>query len=192
MEKLELPIINGVDWGYAENHFTNRNDMIQTMQLFCLGIHKEGEELQLLYSRLEEQDGYKNYCTKIHSLKNSAATVGIFPLSGMAKVMEDAAREGDRETIDALMPVFMKKWYSYQELLKVIMKEDSDKKETSEAEWNAMIERVRTAATDMDIGSLDSLAEEIKQFAVPKQFEEQQQGILDAILGFNIEYLMNL
>lgn len=187
----ELPIINGLDWGYAESHFPSRKNMLETLEFFRLSIGHDAEELQSLYEKLEDEDGFKNYCTKIHSMKNSAATVGIIPLAGMAKVMEDAARGEQRDTIDALMPVFMAKWNSYKELLSVVVKEEKGQ-EVNEEQWRQMLVRIRQAAEDMDITSLDRLAEDMKTYTVPTQYEEQYQNIQDAILRFDVEYLMKL
>ena len=188
----ELPIINGLDWGYAESHFPSRKNMLETLEFFRLSIGHDAEELQSLYENLEDEDGFKNYCTKIHSMKNSAATVGIIPLAGMAKVMEDAARGEQRDTIDALMPVFMAKWNSYKELLSVVVKEEEKGQEVNEEQWRQMLVRIRQAAEDMDITSLDRLAEDMKTYTVPTQYEEQYQNIQDAILRFDVEYLMKL
>lgn len=188
----ELPIINGLDWGYAESHFPSRKNMLEALEFFRLSIGHDAEELQSLYEKLEDEDGFKNYCTKIHSMKNSAATVGIIPLAGMAKVMEDAARGEQRDTIDALMPVFMAKWNSYKELLSVVVKEEEKGQEVNEEQWRQMLIRIRQAAEDMDITSLDRLAEDMKTYTVPTQYEEQYQNIQDAILRFDVEYLMKL
>ncbi|MBE5886456.1 MAG: response regulator [Lachnospiraceae bacterium] len=188
----ELPIINGLDWGYAESHFPSRKNMLETLEFFRLSIGHDAEELQSLYEKLEDEDGFKNYCTKIHSMKNSAATVGIIPLAGMAKVMEDAARGEQRDAIDALMPVFMSKWNSYKELLSVVVKEEEKGQEVNEEQWRQMLIRIRQAAEDMDITSLDRLAEDMKTYTVPTQYEEQYQNIQDAILRFDVEYLMKL
>ncbi len=188
----ELPIINGLDWGYAESHFPSRKNMLETLEFFRLSIGHDTEELQSLYEKLEDEDGFKNYCTKIHSMKNSAATVGIIPLAGMAKVMEDAARGEQRDTIDALMPVFMAKWNSYKELLSVVVNEEEKGQEVNEEQWRQMLIRIRQAAEDMDITSLDRLAEDMKTYTVQTQYEEQYQNIQDAILRFDVEYLMKL
>ena len=189
----ELPIINGVDWGYARNHFLNQEDMLQTMAFFHLSIDEDAEELRELYQHLDEENGFKNYCTKIHSMKNSAATVGIVPLAGMAKVLEDAAREEQRERIDVLMPVFEEKWLSYKILLKDLAATGADGQEVAdESKWEAFVLKIRQAAENMDIDALDELSEEMKNYQFPKQYEEMCQKIQAAIVRFDIEYLLTV
>ena len=145
----------------------------------------------MLYAGLEETDGFKKYCTKIHSMKNSAATVGIIPLAGMAKVMEDAARSNDREPIDAMMSIFAEKWMSYKEMLKVFAG-SSEEELTSldESGWKDFIVKIKKAAEDMDISALDKLAAELKGYKVPDAYIRQCEDIQAAIVRFDVEFLM--
>ncbi len=192
-EQRELPIINGLDWGYAQEHFPEQKTLLQTLIFFRRCLENDIEELRSLYEKMESENGYKSFRTKIHSMKNSAATVGIIPLAGMAKVMEDAAGRSERETIDALMPVFAENWLSYKELLKPLDEEpEGEKKEISDGELRLLIEKIRKAATDMDISTLDELAEELKQFEVPKEQQDFMEKIQKAILSFDVEYLMTV
>ena len=189
----ELPIINGLDWGYAQNHFPTRKDLLQAIGFFEASIDGDAKELQGLYASLEEENGYKKYCTKIHSMKNSAATIGIIPLAGMAKVMEDAARRNERVTIDSLMPVFLESWLSYKELLKPIRQDGTDlKQEIGRDGLQDLKEKIRKAAADMDINTLDELAAELDRYEVPDDEEETVQSIKEAVVRFDIEYLMNM
>ncbi len=193
IEEEELPLVNGLDWGYAQNHFLNRKDMLQTVKFFYQSIDSDLKELQELYAKLETEDGYKNYCTKIHSMKNSAATVGIIPLAGTAKVMEDGARNGRRDIIDAFMPIFEEKWISYKELLKVVIPEkESTVKTTDNAELQQLIERIRKAAEDMDITALDELAEEMDGYETDAENGLKCKEIKEAIARFDVEYLLTI
>ena len=189
----ELPIINGLDWGYAEKHFNSREDMLQTLAFFRTSLEADAAELQILYERIEEPDGFKNYCTKIHSMKNSAATVGIIPLAGTAKVMEDAARSNQKAPIDAMMPIFTEKWLSYKEMLKDFGGSDADgAEEVDTVKWQALVDQIRKAAEDMDISALDDLAAELSGYKVLQELEEKTQSIQAAIVRFDVEYLMKI
>ncbi len=189
----ELPMINGLDWSYAGNHFLNREDMLNTVKFFYHSIDGDLKELQDLYMKLEEEDGYKNYCTKIHSMKNSVATVGIIPLAGMAKVMEDAARSQRRDIIDSFMPVFEEKWLSYKEHLKaVIPKREGTAEKVDEACLQELFHKIRKAAEDMDITSLDELAEEMDNYTPEEKDKAKCMEIREAIARFDVEYLLTI
>lgn len=189
----ELPMINGLDWSYAGNHFLNRKDMLNTVVFFYHSIDGDFKELQELYMKLETEGGYKNYCTKIHSMKNSAATVGIIPLAGMAKVMEDAARNGQRDVIDSFMPVFEEKWMSYKELLKtVIPKREGASVTMAPSGLQELFDKIRRAAEDMDITTLDELAEEMDCYVTAEDGKEKCREIREAIARFDVEYLLTI
>ncbi len=51
--------------------------------------------------RLYEEDDMENYTIYIHALKSSMASIGADNLSAMARDMEQAGKEGNREYIDA-------------------------------------------------------------------------------------------
>jgi ATP:corrinoid adenosyltransferase len=114
-------------------------------------------------------------------------------LAGVAKVLEDAARSNQREPIDAIMPTFIDKWISYKELLNVFRgEEEKEQVRADEGQWKHMKERLRSAAEDMDISLLDELAEELENYAVSEENAEECQKIKDAILRFDVEYLMTI
>ncbi len=188
-----LPMINGVDWGYAGNHFRNQKDMLQMVQCFYDGIEKELDELHRLYADLKAEDGYKNYCTKIHSMKNSAAIVGIVPLAGMAKVMEDAARNHKGDVIDAMMPIFTEKWLSYKTLFRDVTAMEIEKKRImTEEEWTEFLAKVKKAAENLDILVLDELADDTKDVTVEEAHLDKYDKIIEAIAVFNVEYLLTI
>ncbi len=189
----ELPIVNGLDWGYAEKHFNSREDMLQTIAFFRGAIEADAAKLQDLYCDIEATDGFKNFCTQIHSMKNSAATVGIIPLAGTAKVMEDAARSNQKAPIDAMMPIFTEKWLSYKELLQAFGEsQDAEEEEIDTVKWQALVDQIRKAAEDMDISALDDLAAELSGYKVPSELEGKMQNIQAAIVRFDVEYLMKI
>ncbi len=192
-EETTLPIINGVDWGYAKNHFNSTEDMLGTMSFFRDSIQEDMEELRQLYEALEAPGGYKKYCTKIHSMKNSAATVGIIPLAGMAKVLEDAAREEQRNCIDTLMPVFEEKWMAYEELLGTVVSDEWEEKELADkSRWQQIKEEINQAAQEMDIDRLDALSAIISRLEFPADCREEVKDIQAAILRFDVEYLVSV
>ena len=189
----ELPMIEGLDWKYARTHFQDEQSMMEVIDFFFSGLIYEAKELEELFEEIETEEGRKKYCTKIHSMKNSAATVGIVPLAGMAKVMEDAARGDDVETLKAMTPIFLKRWRKYREHLSVLFPEtDKDAGKTAEEfqeDINQILQEIKVAAEDMDIDALDELWKQLEQY----QFTEAQQPLIDeihkAIVNFDVDYL---
>ena len=102
----ELPMIDGLDWGYASTHFKEEEAMLKTVKHFANSIEYDAKELETLYRENEQDSDRKKYRTKVHSMKSSAAIVGIIPLAGMAKVLEDAARNNEHDVIEGMTPIF--------------------------------------------------------------------------------------
>lgn len=129
-------------------------------------------------------------------MKNSASTIGIIPLAGMAKVLEDAARNDEIDVLQVMTPIFLEHWYSYQERLAIFMpvSEVEEKKAANdfEAEIEELVRTMNVAAEEMDIDALDEIWMQLAKY----QFGEDKQEILSkihkAIVEFDIDYLQTV
>ena len=193
-EQAELPMVEGLDWKFARQHFNNTEAMLDTVQFFADSLELEAAGLSELYADIATEAGQKAYCTKVHSMKNSAATIGIIPLAGMAKVLEDAARNGNIDVLERVTPVFLASWRSYKEKLTVITGDASGEKkaEVNTAEIDALLVQVRTAAEEMDIDALDELWKQLSQY----QYDGEQQIFMEkvhkAIVEFDVDFLQQV
>jgi len=196
-EVIELPIVEGLDWKYARQHFNDTESLLDTVRFFVNSLEFEASTLSKLFEDVNTESGRKAYCTKVHSMKNSASTIGIIPLAGMAKVLEDAARCGETEVLERMTPVFLTTWYSYKEKLASVIKNDVNNNAQKNAfeyisEINELISQVRTAAEDMDIGTLDELWKQIEEY----HYDEEQRNFIEevhkAIVEFDVDFLQGL
>ena len=113
----ELPEIDGLDWNYGLSHFPDKELLVYLVTEFFNMIDTEAANLEHLYDNLSNEDSLNQYHIKVHGMKSSAALIGIIPLSGMAKVLENAAAIKDIETIHTVTPVFLREWKGYKEKL---------------------------------------------------------------------------
>ena len=120
--KLEVSSVYGQGPNFSFVLKRDRQSLMDAVAFFAGSIDYEADSLETLYENIGSKTGNKEYCTKVHSMKNSAATIGIICLAGMAKVLEDASRAGDVETVQILTPVFLGKWRSYKALLEQVYK----------------------------------------------------------------------
>ena len=192
----ELPLVEGLDWKYAGMHFPNEEMLLETVTFFAQSIEYDAKELESLFADILTEAGRKSYCTKVHSMKNSASTIGIIPLAGMAKVLEDAARNGETTVLEAMTPIFLERWRAYKEKLSVFLgdsaKEDKKKADEFQAEVAELFERMRKAAEEMDIDMLDQIGNQLNDY----QFDEEQQAVIEkvhkAIVAFDVDFLMEI
>ena len=138
----------------------------------------------------------KAFCTKVHSMKNSAATIGIIPLAGMAKVLEDYARKNETDVLKALTPTFLQYWYSYRKKLSDFMSSVSDKEQKNADDYPeeivSLLHKINQAAEEMDIDGLDQLWTELSGYDFPKNKQENLNRIQKAIMEFDVDYLQKI
>ncbi len=190
----ELPMIDGLDWGYAATHFKDEETMFKTVKFFAVSIEYEAKELESFYLEIEKEEGRKKYCTKVHSMKSSAAIIGIIPLAGMAKVLEDAARNNECDIIKQMTPIFLKKWREYKEYLKDFSDMASETKSAAE-HWEQVEEifyKIKEAAEDMDIDDLDGALAKLEEYKFEGAQVENFEKIKEAVINFDVTFLQSI
>ena len=192
-QEVELPMVEGLDWKYARMHFHDDQAMLDTVEFFARSLEYEAKELETLFADIATSEGRKDYRTKVHSMKNSAATIGIIPLAGMAKVLEDSARNDDIAVLENMTPIFLEKWRAYKESLSVFVQSSSEEEKRSadefQEELQELFQQMNQAAEDMDIDALDQIWSQLEEY----QFREEQQEFLEqihkAIMEFDVDFL---
>ncbi len=191
-EQTELPMVEGLDWKYARTHFKNQQVMLDTVKFFAEAIPYEGKELERLFAGIETESGRKEFCTKVHSMKNSASTIGIIPLAGMAKVLEDAARSGQVYVLQAMTPIFLECWCEYGKRLEAFAPVSTADKRLA-AEYGEEIQKLVTsmnqAAEEMDIDALDEIWKQLSEYQFGEEKQELLERIHKAIVEFDVDYL---
>ena len=191
----ELPMVEGLDWKYAKTHFRDETIMLDTVKFFANAIPYEGKELEGLFADIGTDSGRKDFCTKVHSMKNSAATIGIIPLAGMAKVLEDAARNHKIEVLQSMTPIFLESWFEYGKRLEVFVPvSDTDKMSAAEhgEEIQKLIISMNQAAEEMDIDALDEIWNRLSEYQFSEEKQEFLEQIHKAVIEFDVDYLQTV
>ncbi len=185
---VELPDIIGVDWGSARLHFDDDSKLLDTLGMLKASIKKDAAELNSYYDDLDNcLDGYR---IKVHSMKSSAALVGIIPLAGMAMELETAARSKSTAVIRAMHPIFIERWLSYYSLLPSEEKSNGKPAEDFRGELAEIYSDIRAAAQQMDVDKLDALSARLDEYSFPEEEEEHVGQIKSMILNFQLEELL--
>lgn len=192
----DLAMIDGLDVKYGRSHFVNDSMLLDTIKFFYETIEHDANELQMLFENISTDKGIRSYQTKVHSMKSSAATIGIIPLAGMAKVLENAAKDHDIDTLKSTTPVFLKIWRQYRENLSAITdnNQTSEKLNASENKdaINNLFADIRYAAETMDIDTLDSLWEILSSYEFTDDKKELIEKIHVAIVNFDVDFLQQI
>lgn len=187
----ELPVIDGIDWGYAITHFPGCKLLIDTVRLFRVSIKKDAEELEGYFRDIDSDNTRNSYRIKVHSMKNSAALIGIIQLAGMAMELEKASRSGDIQLIKAMHPIFITRWQSYFDALQVFSTADETLKNSADfrEELEEIFVKINDAAIDMDVDTLDEMSAKLDGYSFSEEAAKKIDEIQSAILDFDVEKL---
>ena len=125
-------------------------------------------------------------------MKSSAALIGAAPLSGVARLLEYAARDGNMEVIKSVTPIFLTDWRSYKEKLKNCLPEEEKQTMEDVSVVITLLEDLCSAMEDMDIDASDEIMEQIRQY----EYEEEMQQFVDelstAVVNLDSEHVTAL
>jgi len=185
----EFPVVEGVDWDFALFHMGDGQLLMDTMRGFFQMIDGELREIDVLSQQVETEEGLLNYRTQVHALKSMAGTVGILSVSELARVLERAAREENRERIHSLTPLLLEELKKTQERLRPIVGQSETAKElpNGEKQLPGLLEMLRLAMEEMDISSADFVMSEMKCFSYPPDIQEDVDRLAGLVSELNFD-----
>ena len=191
---LDFPVIDGVDWNYAALNLKDKALIANTVKMFRARLKADIAELDGYFEAIDDPEACSSYRVKVHSMKSSAALIGIVQLTGMAMELEKAARNGDTQIIRALHPVFSQRWLSYYEPLGEIAADESNLKNSAEYmdEIIEIFNQIRFGAENMDVDVLDEMSALLDEYHFESPLAEKIEVIKMHILNFEIEKLTDI
>lgn len=190
----ELPQVDGLDWQYAWMHLPDMELLEYTVKEFYAQIDSAAERLEQAYMGLMESTQLEQFRIQAHAMKSLAATVGILPLSGVARILEYAAKDSKIETIKSITPAFLEEWRSYREKLQGVFGiEAQGKKEvTDPSVIQALLEMVRLSMQEMDIDQADRMMSQLREYTYPDKMEQNIRSLVTAVTDLNMEETQRL
>ncbi|KAI4451096.1 Sensor histidine kinase RcsC [Eubacterium plexicaudatum ASF492] len=208
----QLPQVDGVDWQYAWMHLPDPELLEYTVKEFYVQISSAADKLQQSFEQIEnvyqqarvlsedpeivKKESVKDageylesYRIQVHAMKSLAATVGILPLSGVAKMLESAARDGDIDVLLSVTGAFLKEWSSYREKLSGVFGiEVEGKKEVMDhSVLKALVEMVRLSMQEMDIDQADKLIGQLREYEYEQEIEQDMRRLEEAVTNLDTE-----
>lgn len=183
----ELPPVDGLDWQYAWMHLPDRELLEYTVKEFYAQIDSAADRLEQAYARIAEAGQPEQYRIQVHAMKGLAATVGILPLSGVAKLLESASRDGDLETVVSVTPAFLAEWRSYGTKLHGVFGIGSAARQqiTDTSVIAALLEMIRLSMQELDIDRADQLMGELQAYAYPDEIEQNIRKLAEAVTNLD-------
>lgn len=185
----ELPVVEGLDWNYAWLHLPDMELLAYTVKAFYDQIDPAAENLEQAYEQITDAAYLERYRIQVHAMKSLAATIGIITLSGVARVLESAAKDGKINIIIAMTDIFLDEWRSYRLRLQGIFGIGAgEKKEiTDYSVICALVEMVRISMQEMDIDRADELMKQIREYDYPEEIRQNVLKLAEAVTNLNPE-----
>lgn len=193
----ELPQLDGIDWEYALLHLKDIDILKETAGTFYLAMDRESEELEQLFRILQETSGkqqgkaLEQFEIKAHAMKSNSAMIGAVTLSGVAKMLEYAARDGETEVIQAVTPLFLNEWKKMKVILGTYAShagenEEADKIQADWSEVRRYMQEVVDAMKDMDIDTADEGMGQMKKYQYPEQMSPIVEKLSLAVTDIDV------
>lgn len=185
----DLPQVDGLDWQYAWLHLPDMELLASTVKEFYAQIFSAADRLEDAYRQVHEPAYLDQYRIQVHAMKSLAASVGIIPLSGTAKILEYAARDGRIDIIESMTAAFLEEWRSYRQKLHGVfgIAMETKKEITDASVIQALLEMVRIHMQEMDIDQADELIQQLQAYAYPADLEQQMQKLAEAVTNLDPE-----
>jgi len=188
-----LPQIDGIDWEYALLHLKDIDILKDTVNNFYFAMEQEADELKQFFQMVQEgsQEAFLQFEVKVHAMKNNAAMIGAVPLSGVAKMLEYAAKDKSKEKLLAVTPIFLDEWGKMKEELRDYVEGDVKEEEADkpQADWNVVKEylhQIVDSMKDMDIDTADDGVAYIKKFQYPQALMPAIEKLALAVTNLDI------
>ena len=190
----EFPVIFGVDWDVAMMRLRDKKTIDTIMGDFVNTIGVQTAKLDDLKDRFPEK--LNDYRILVHGTKNVAASLGIFPVAGMAAVLEQAAAEEDYTTIYRLHEVFVNEWQSYKGRLNDYLHAgepaEEEKEELSDKMLEALLYMLESAMEDMDIDVADVTIQKMSSFRLPAYVAEEFDDLKASVSQLDQNMVMEI
>lgn len=205
LEETQLPQIDGIDWEYALLHTKDFGILKDTLHDFYDIMDSEAALLEQFFKLLTDskeqrsksemeqyEEAVRQFRIKVHSMKSSAAMIGAVPLSGIAKMLEYAARDDKIDVIEKIVPAFLEEWHNMKELLKPCINQETKEhaEEKPKADYDMTKEYLRllkAAMEDMDVDTADEIMNQIKRFQYPEIAATVIENLGLAVTNLDVE-----
>ncbi len=184
----DLPQIDGLDWNFAWLHLPSRDLLQDSLKEFYTLIPVQSKKLTHFYDELtldQSDENYNDYRILVHAMKGLAATIGLIPLAGPAKLLEFAARDKKIDVIYALHPVFIYEWDSYRDKIKgafrIGLEDDIEKKPGDIATCYKFAQIILKSLHDMDIDTADKAVKKLKEYTYGEEADVMLANIEAAV-----------
>ena len=190
----ELEPLRGQTWINITTGLKNSGAVdayVPLLKIFFDSMTETENEINGLYN----EENWKDYTIKVHALKSSARIIGATDFGEEAQLLENAGKSGDIDYIQSHHRAFMDKYLSFREPLAQVFGAEESEPAKPEADAELMAEvysEIKAAAMDRDEAILQSIFDEMQDYAIPEGDTELWQSLGEAVEGQDYERITEL
>ena len=188
--EVELPEIEGFDFAHAMMIMQDANALWGMVEDIYQTYRQDADELEEKYAGLmcvKDDESYRQYMVKVHSLKSSMAAVGALEISYLARLLEQCANEQKAEVIQCVHPIFMQKWNEMGEHLKPHIQEIAGNVSPDYQALPGLLGLLAEAMEEMDVDTADRIMEQIKQYRFSEEMAQIVTNLSEAVVHLEPE-----
>ena len=157
--------------------------IVDTVKEFRKVMISHANKLESFYNELPDEEAMISYRIQVHAMKSSAATIGITPLSGMAKILEDAANDKNEDRIRKLHSTFIEEWVNFKDKLSCFADEKSEDelKAYNKEETSILLKEIKDAMAEFDIDRADAACNALMEYKFPDELKNKIEELCVAV-----------
>ncbi len=178
--RQRLDMISELNLEYAYLHYKGPKDLYIVIEDFVQMADTDASALDAFEKQITDGDYLRQYRVKVHAMKTSAAMIGAITVSGLAKLLEYAARDGKLDVIKNVHPLFLEEWRALNEHLKAVCIVQEDQQELLEPDETLIEQQLNLLTQAMEEYDGDT-ADEIIGILSHFRYSAEKKAIFDEI-----------
>lgn len=183
-----LPKLDEFNFDYAMNILQNEALLFHILKEFYKFLEQLPTKLSGFVDELNQDEALKLYKIEVHALKSTSATVGAMLLSQLARMLEVAAAEQQRERIKVLHPILLEEIEKHKERIKTILPVSETKPEVENMEEILpYLEMLKCSLENEDYQTADIIFAEINKYVYPANIQILVDEIAPDVMNLESE-----
>ena len=178
----DLPDLPEFDLKYAMNLVGDKDILIEFLIDYAIYIKGIGSKI------IELMDDTNKFEILVHSIKSSSANVGALTISRLARLLEIAAKENNREKINTLTPVLLEELETHYNTLKSLIPQEE--RSIREFDKNMIKEILSDLKNNLEQFDYSDAEENMKKL-IEFDFSSEQAAYVNEIASHIDEFEQN-
>ncbi|MBQ9140889.1 MAG: response regulator [Lachnospiraceae bacterium] len=185
--EVTLPALEEFDFSYAMRVLKSQELLQKTLIDFHGFLKSLEEKLSILLEGIEEDTVLQSYQIEVHALKSTAAMVGALLLSKLARMLEVAAAEQNRERIRALHPILLEEIEKHRQRIGELLPREEKPQIEIVTEALPYLGMLKAGLENEDYNTVDFVFAEVNKYQYPAQIQLKIDGLAEQIMNLEAE-----